>query len=58
MERNGLELVALPVKGDEDLLAQVMTGLTEHRWPVSGLHQERGRLDEVFRTITEEADHV
>ncbi len=58
VERNGLELVALPVKGDEDLLAQVMTGLTEHRWPVSGLHQERGRLDEVFRTITEEADHV
>lgn len=37
--------------GDVDLLATLTTVVND--WPVDGIYQEQGRMDEVFRTITQ-----
>ena len=54
IEKNDLELVLIPGSPEDDLLAQVMRGIQDHKWQVEGLFQERGRLDEVFRNVTQE----
>ena len=58
VEVDGLELVAIPQDPHNGLLARVIEGVGSQGLAVSGLYQEKGRLDEVFRQITEEVDHV
>ena len=58
VEVDGLELVAIPQDSQNGLLARVIEGVGSKGLAVSGLYQEKGRLDEVFRQITEEVDHV
>ena len=58
VEVDGLELVAIPEDSQNGLLAKVIEGVGSQGLAVSGLYQEKGRLDEVFRQITEEVDHV
>ena len=58
VEVDGLELVAIPQDPQNGLLARVIEGVGSKGLAVSGLYQEKGRLDEVFRQITEEVDHV
>ncbi len=58
VEVDGLELVAIPQDPQNGLLAKVIEGVGSKGLAVSGLYQEKGRLDEVFRQITEEVDHV
>ncbi|HAK50517.1 MAG TPA: ABC transporter ATP-binding protein [Gammaproteobacteria bacterium] len=58
VERNGTDLLLIPTSSDTQLLADVVEGIREKNWQIEGLFQEKGRLDEVFRSITEEADHV
>ena len=58
VEVDGLELVAIPQDPQNGLLAKVIEGVGSQGLAVSGLYQEKGRLDEVFRQITEEVDHV
>jgi ABC-2 type transport system ATP-binding protein len=58
VEREGLELVAIPEKDNAHLLVNVLEGVREHDLSIAGLYQERGRLDEVFRNVTVGADHV
>ena len=58
VEVDGLELVAIPQDPQNGLLAKVIEGIGSKGLAVSGLYQEKGRLDEVFRQITEEVDHV
>ena len=58
VEVDGLELVAIPQDPQNGLLARVIEGVGSMGLAVSGLYQEKGRLDEVFRQITEEVDHV
>ena len=58
VEVDGLELIAIPEDPENGLLAKVIEGVSSKGLAVSGLYQEKGRLDEVFRQITEEVDHV
>ncbi len=58
VEVDGLELIAIPQDQQNGLLAKVIEGVSTKGLAVSGLYQEKGRLDEVFRQITEEVDHV
>ena len=58
VEVDGLELIAIPEDQQNGLLAKVIEGVSSKSLAVSGLYQEKGRLDEVFRQITEEVDHV
>ena len=58
VEVDGLELVAIPEDSQNGLLARVIEGVGSQGLAVSDLYQEKGRLDEVFRQITEEVDHV
>ncbi len=37
----------------ESIIDGVSTAVRENNWPVEELHVERGRLDEVFRSVTE-----
>ncbi len=46
-----LELLALPA-GTKPLAGAVSTAAHAHGWHVTGLHVERGRLDDVFRAMT------
>lgn len=41
---------------NSNMLAAVNRVITEHNWRVNSLRLEEGRLDEVFRTITREAE--
>ncbi len=41
--------------GQGDLLARVNDMARERNWPVAGVYQKHGRLDEVFRNVTREA---
>ncbi len=58
VEVDGLELIAIPQDQQNGLLAKVIEGVSTKGLAVSGLYQEKGRLDEVFRQITEGVDHV
>ncbi len=54
VETRDSELLVLPRVRDGSLLPAVSTLAREEGWEIAGLFQERGRLDDVFRTITEE----
>ena len=49
-----LRLTAIP-KGGASALAAVSALIARHNWDVPELHLESGRLDEVFRTLTQPA---
>jgi len=56
-----VRLLSLPKRGQD--IAQTLRGLcADHDWPVGEFHVERGKLDEVFRSITtrqaKEATHA
>jgi len=58
VERKGTDLLLIPTSSGAHLLTNVVEVIREKNWQIEGLLQEKGRLDEVFRSITEEADHV
>lgn len=47
------EIVVVPAEGEADLLGRVKQALAEGGWLIRSVHVERGRLDEVFRTLTQ-----
>lgn len=49
---NGRQYVLFPNPG-ENLFHAVNSMIEDNAWPVDTLHVERGRLDDVFRTITQ-----
>ncbi|NJN46059.1 MAG: ATP-binding cassette domain-containing protein [Candidatus Competibacteraceae bacterium] len=53
VETNGDEcrITALPKQG-KSLMPTISRLLDQHRWSVRELHQQKGRLDEVFREVT------
>jgi len=53
VETNGddTRITALPEQG-QALMPVISRLLDQHRWPVRELHQQKGRLDEVFREVT------
>ncbi len=51
VEVEGHQVTAFPKSGKQ-IFAQISTLITQHAWEVSEVQLERGRLDEVFRTIT------
>jgi len=53
-DESGRRLVVLPAAGDNPLPALARL-VHDKGWVADDLHVERGRLDEVFRTITREA---
>ncbi len=53
VEVDGNQLTAFP-KAGKALFAPVSALLAEKSWPVEELQLERGRLDEVFRSITQQ----
>jgi len=52
------ELLVIPERKDGSLLPLVIDLVRSEGWQLAGLFQERGRLDEVFRTITTEDSSV
>lgn len=52
------ELTIFPEHKDGKLLPLVTDLVRSEGWQLTGFYQERGRLDEVFRTITTEDSHV
>jgi len=55
VEIEGCSLLVIPRQRNGSLLPRLIEILKQEDWDISGLYQERGRLDDVFRTITEEA---
>ena len=53
IERGEKDLTLFPFDGDQDLLMKVTDACKQNRWEVSAIRSEEGRLDEVFRTLTE-----
>ena len=58
VEENGLELLVVPEYKDGSLLPHISSLVRDEGWQLAGLFQEKGRLDEVFRSITEEGSHA
>jgi ABC-2 type transport system ATP-binding protein len=52
------ELLVIPERKDGSLLPLVTDLVRNEGWQLAGLFQEKGRLDEVFRSITTENSHV
>jgi len=52
-ETNANAMTLIAVEG-ENIVAPVMECIQQHSWPIRDFHVERGRLDEVFRRITQE----
>ncbi len=55
VEIDGSSLLLVPKQRNGQLLPGLVEIIKQKDWDISGLYQERGRLDDVFRTITEEA---
>ncbi|MBT4160408.1 MAG: ATP-binding cassette domain-containing protein [Gammaproteobacteria bacterium] len=53
---DGQQLVVFPVTDDGRLFPEVFELTQKSHWPVDSVHVEKGRLDEVFRRLTEGAD--
>jgi len=49
----GHQLVVFPADGDSTLFSRVFELTQESHWPVDAVNAEKGRLDEVFRRLTE-----
>ncbi len=58
VEKNERELLVIPEHKDGSLLPAIANLVKEEDWQLTGLFQEKGRLDEVFRSITEGGSHV
>ena len=58
VEKNELELLVIPEHKDGRLLPAITNLVKEEDWQLMGLFQEKGRLDEVFRSITEGGPHA
>jgi gliding motility-associated transport system ATP-binding protein len=58
VEESEMELLVIPERKDGSLLPVIANIVREEDWQLTGLFQEKGRLDEVFRSITEEASDV
>jgi len=58
VQKEGDGLLLIPVVGEENLMPLVLSGIREQGWQIASLFQQKGRLDEVFRDITEEVNHV
>lgn len=54
VETSGQDLIVRPVPGTT-LLPDVSKLIREQGWPVKTIRQKRGRLDNVFRTITQDS---
>lgn len=52
VEQKGAEIVVFPGSKGATLLTEVVKLASDENWQLSGLFQEKGRLDEVFRQIT------
>ena len=50
--QQGMEYLIIPQPG-ETLYPDVSALIEQHRWPVESVHIERGRLDDVFRSLTQ-----
>lgn len=50
---NACAMTLIAVEG-ENIVAPVMESIQQHSWLIRDFHVERGRLDEVFRRITQE----
>lgn len=50
-DNGNMELVALPANGD-DILPAIAGHACSRGWPIRQIRAERGRLDEVFRDVT------
>lgn len=48
------QALTLIAAGGENIVAPVMACIQKHSWQIRDFHVERGRLDEVFRRITQE----
>lgn len=53
VSEDGLEVTAFPADVDSPVLMQISELLREENWQVNAVYQEKGRLDEVFRQVTE-----
>lgn len=58
VEENESELLVIPKRKDGSLLPAITSLVKSEDWQLAGLFLEKGRLDEVFRSITEEGSHV
>jgi len=58
VEKNERELLVIPEHKDGSLLPVIANLVKKENWQLSELFQEKGRLDEVFRSITEGGSHV
>ena len=58
IQKDGQDLLLIPSEPETNLLLELLEGQRKNQWSIRGLSQEKGRLDEVFRTITEEFGNV
>ena len=58
IQRSGSDLLLIPSALNSNLLVDLFEGQHKNKWSIEGLSQEKGRLDEVFRSITEEFGNV
>ena len=58
IQRSGSDLLLVPSALNSNLLVDLFEGQHKNKWSIEGLSQEKGRLDEVFRSITEEFGNV
>ena len=53
LEQGKKGLTLFPLDGDQDLLMKVIEACKQNKWEVTSIRSEEGRLDEVFRALTE-----
>ena len=53
LEQGKKGLTLFPLDGDQDLLMKVTEACKQNKWEVTSIRSEEGRLDEVFRALTE-----
>ena len=53
LEQGKKGLTLFPLDGDQDLLMKVIEACKQNKWEVTSIRSEEGRLDEVFRVLTE-----
>ena len=54
LEQAEKDLTLFPFDGDHDLLTKVIDACKKNEWEMPSIRSEEGRLDEVFRTLTED----
>lgn len=53
VSEDGFEVTAFPKDAESPVLMQISEVLREENWEINAVYQEKGRLDEVFRKVTE-----